>query len=217
MSAEIPRLIQQESLEAARRQLDWYYEVFGADNFFLELQEHDIEEIERIIKTVLNLGKRSQARFVATNDVHYINPEDARLQDILLAIQTGCVLSDPNRMRMIDQSFYLRCPEEVAAIFTEGAPAPGIRTGRHPPDGVRHLFLDRVGSVPVCAGTRHLVQRTRISRRFDRGLYTEYNSGRPVTPWADLRTIPYPGAPLDSRYPPGLPRRQAGRDVGIHC
>jgi DNA polymerase-3 subunit alpha len=119
MSAEIPRLIQQESLEAARRQLDWYYEVFGADNFFLELQEHDIAEIERINKNLLDLGKRYQARFVATNDVHYINPEDARLQDILLAIQTGCVLSDPNRMRMSDQSFYLRSPEEMAAIFTE--------------------------------------------------------------------------------------------------
>lgn len=119
MSAEIPRMIQQGNLEGARRQLDWYYEVFGADNFFLELQQHDIKELDKINKMLLDLGRRYDSRFVATNDVHYINKEDARLQDILLAIQTGCVLSDPNRMRMSDNSYYLRSPEEMAGIFSE--------------------------------------------------------------------------------------------------
>ncbi|HEX6303950.1 MAG TPA: DNA polymerase III subunit alpha, partial [Anaerolineales bacterium] len=119
MSAEIPRMIQQGSIEAARRQLDWYYEVFGADNFFLELQQHDIKELANINKMLLDLGRRYDARFVATNDVHYISKEDARLQDILLAIQTGCVLSDPNRMRMSDNTYYLRSPQEMASIFSD--------------------------------------------------------------------------------------------------
>jgi DNA polymerase-3 subunit alpha len=119
MSAEVPRLIQQGNLEAARKQLDWYYEVFGANNFFLELQQHDIKELESINKNLITLGRRYEARFVATNDVHYINRDDARLQDILLAIQTGCVLSDPNRMRMTDNSYYLRTPEEMAALFAD--------------------------------------------------------------------------------------------------
>ena len=119
MSAEIPRLIQQGDLEGARRQLDWYYQVFGPDNFFLELQEHDIKELDHINKMLLDLGRRYEARFVATNDVHYINQQDARLQDILLAIQTGCVLSDPNRMRMTDNSYYLRSPEEMGSVFAE--------------------------------------------------------------------------------------------------
>ena len=119
MSAEIPRLIQDENIEGARKQLDWYYEVFGADNFFLELQQHDISELDKINKILRDLGKRYQARFIATNDVHYIEPEDARLQDILLAIQTGSVLTDPNRMRMTDYSYYLRSPEEMATIFAE--------------------------------------------------------------------------------------------------
>jgi DNA polymerase III subunit alpha len=118
MSAEIPRLIQQENLEAARRQMDWYYEVFGPDHFFLELQQHDIKELEQINKMLFDLGRRYEARFVATNDVHYINAEDARLQDIMLAIQTGCVLSDPNRMRMSDNTYYLRSPQEMASIFS---------------------------------------------------------------------------------------------------
>ena len=119
MAAEVPRMIVQGQLEKARKQLDWYYDVFGTDRFFLELQQHDIPELDQINKTLLDLGQRYDARYVATNDVHYIDKEDARLQDILLAVQTGCLLSDPNRMRMSDASYYLRSPEEMAQIFSE--------------------------------------------------------------------------------------------------
>lgn len=119
MSAEIPRAIEQGNLDEARRKLDWYYEVFGADRFFLELQQHNIPSLERINKALLELGPRYQARYVATNDVHYVDAEDARYQDILLAIQTGALLSDPNRMRMADPSYYLRSPQEMAALFAE--------------------------------------------------------------------------------------------------
>ncbi len=119
MSAEIPRMIQRGDLEAAKRQLDWYYEVFGKEHFYLELQSHDIQQLESINKNLISLGRRYDARFVATNDVHYVDKGDARLQDILLAIQTGCVLSDPNRMRMTDSSYYLRSPDEMSALFTE--------------------------------------------------------------------------------------------------
>lgn len=119
MSAEIPRLIQQDNLAAARRQMDWYYEVFGPDHYFLELQDHDLKELDRVNQVLLELGKRYQAHFIATNDVHYIRPEDARLQDIMLAIQTGSVLSDPNRMRMSNNTYYLRTPQEMAALFSE--------------------------------------------------------------------------------------------------
>ncbi len=119
MSAEIPRYIQDGNLEAARRQLDWYYNVFGTDNFFLELQSHDIKELASINRNLVDLGQRYDARFVATNDVHYVDLGDARFQDILLAIQTGCVLSDPDRMRMTDNSYYLRSPEEMASLFSE--------------------------------------------------------------------------------------------------
>ena len=118
MSAEIPRMIQSGRIGEAQKQLDWYYEVFGADRFFLELQEHDIKELDQINKTLVDLGRRYDAKFLATNDVHYIKKEDARLQDILLAIQTGSLLSDPNRMRMTGPSYYLRSPEEMSRLFT---------------------------------------------------------------------------------------------------
>ncbi len=119
MSAEVPRLILQGNPEAAQRRLDWYYEVFGPDRFFIELQQHQIAELALINKTLVEWGKRYRARFVATNDVHYIYPEDARLQDIMLAIQTGSVLSDPKRMRMADTTYYLRTPQEMANLFAE--------------------------------------------------------------------------------------------------
>lgn len=119
MSAEVPRLLQNGDLEGARRQLDWYYSVFGADRFFLELQQHDIKELEQINRNLITLGRRYDSHFVATNDVHYIDQEDARLQDIMLAIQTGCLLSDPNRMRMTDSTYFLRSPEEMGRLFAE--------------------------------------------------------------------------------------------------
>ena len=119
MAAEIPRAIKQGNLETAKQKIEWYYEVFGPDNFFFELQEHDIPELVEINKTLLELGPHFNAKYVATNDVHYINPADAELQDVLLAIQTGKILSDPNRMRMTDPSYYLRSPQEMKSLFSE--------------------------------------------------------------------------------------------------
>ncbi len=119
MTSEVPRLINQGNVEAARRQLDWYFDVFGPDHFFLELQRHNIQELETINKTLLEMGERYKAKFIATNDVHYIEQEDARLQDILLAIQTGSLLSDPTRMRMTDNTYFLRSPQEMATLFAD--------------------------------------------------------------------------------------------------
>lgn len=120
MSAEVPRLIRQDNLEAARKRLDWYYEVFGKDNFFFELQDHGIPELERVNQTLLAEGPRYQAKYIVTNDVHYINEADWRYQDIMLAIQTGSLLSDPNRMRMSSHTYHLRSKEEMERLF------PGI-------------------------------------------------------------------------------------------
>lgn len=119
MAAEIPRAIEKGQMDEAQKKIEWYYDVFGPDNFFLELQEHNIPELKTINNALLDFRSRYQAKYVATNDVHYINPEDARLQDILLAVQTGSLLSDPKRMRMTDELYYLRTAEEMNAIFSE--------------------------------------------------------------------------------------------------
>ncbi len=119
LAAEIPRALRDGDLELARQKIDWYYDVFGKDNFFLELQEHNIPELQVVNKALAEIGPRYQARYVATNDVHYVDAEDYRFQDILLAIQTGALLSDPGRFRMSDHSYYLRSPEEMSTLFKE--------------------------------------------------------------------------------------------------
>ncbi|NTU75812.1 MAG: DNA polymerase III subunit alpha, partial [Anaerolineaceae bacterium] len=119
MAAEIPRAIINKGLDAARQKLDWYYEVFGPDRFFLELQQHNIPQLQTINQALMDFGPRYQAKYVATNDSHYIMKEDARYQDILLAIQTGALLTDQNRMRMTDDSYYIRTPQEMSELFAE--------------------------------------------------------------------------------------------------
>ena len=119
MSAEIPRALLQEKPEEAVRRMNWYYDVFGKDNFFVELQQHNIKEITDLNKKLLEMGARYEANYIATNDVHYVNQEDARLQDILLAIQTNSTLNDPDRMRMTDDSYFLRSPADMNKLFAE--------------------------------------------------------------------------------------------------
>jgi len=119
MSAEIPRALLDENPQEAVRRMNWYYDVFGSDHFFVELQQHNIKEITDLNRRLVEMGAKYSAKFVATNDVHYINPDDARLQDILLAIQTQSLLSDPERMRMTDDSYYLRTPQEMSQLFAE--------------------------------------------------------------------------------------------------
>ncbi|MBI3360100.1 MAG: DNA polymerase III subunit alpha, partial [Chloroflexi bacterium] len=119
MSGEVPRAIVEGRMEEARRKMDWYFEVFGRDNFFIEVQQHDIPELAGVNKALLELGPRYNAQYIATNDVHYLRAEDAPLHDVLLCIQTGSLRSQEDRMRMSDTSFYLRSPEEMNRLFRE--------------------------------------------------------------------------------------------------
>jgi DNA polymerase III subunit alpha len=117
MAAEIPRALVQENPEEAVRKLDWYYEVFGPDRFFIELQSHQIPEMPKLNQDLLDLGKRYNSQFIATNDVHYVNQEDAKMQDIMLCIQTGSLVSDTKRMKMSGDSFYLKNADEMKSLF----------------------------------------------------------------------------------------------------
>ncbi|MHB8133740.1 MAG: DNA polymerase III subunit alpha [Anaerolineaceae bacterium] len=117
LAAEIPRALKDNDIGLAKQKMAWYFDVFGKDRFFLELQDHPIDELKRVNNLLLELGKPFNAQYVATNDVHYIEQGDARYQDILLAIQTGSLLSDPNRMKMNGDSYYLRTPKEMQASF----------------------------------------------------------------------------------------------------
>ena len=119
MSGEIPRALVQGRQTFAEERLDWYFDVFGRDRFFFELQNHDIPELDGLNQALIDLAPKYKAHFVATNDVHYVRPDEANLQDVLLCIQTGSVLSDPDRMRMTNDSYYLRSTQEMTGLFGE--------------------------------------------------------------------------------------------------
>ncbi|MGD8553879.1 MAG: DNA polymerase III subunit alpha [Anaerolineales bacterium] len=119
LSGEVPRALAAGQEQKAIQLLDWYFEVFGRDRFFFELQDHAIPELPEVNKALVKLAERYQGGLVATNDVHYVRPEDAELQDILLCIQTGSLKAEPDRMRMTDNSYYLRSPEEMQRLFRD--------------------------------------------------------------------------------------------------
>jgi len=129
-SGEVPRLIQSGKMEAARDAVRWYQDTFGPHNFYLELQRHVAQpELEPINQALLTLSGELGADFVATNDVHYINQEDAAAHEVLLCIQTSTTMDDPKRMRMSGDDFYLKSEQEMAALFAD-LPEALRNTGR---------------------------------------------------------------------------------------
>lgn len=91
-------------------------EIFGED-FYIEIQDHGLEEQKRVLPLLLQLAKEIDVPVVATNDVHYISKDDWEMQDILLCIQTKKTVEDPNRMRFGSHEFYLKTPEEMEELF----------------------------------------------------------------------------------------------------
>ena len=116
-SGEVPALLLEGRPERARQAAAWYKEVFGPDGFYLELQEHHIPEMEPVYREMIEIGRELDIPVVATNDVHYVHRKDAKAHDILLCIQTQSTINDPNRMRMNDDSYYLKSPQEMALLF----------------------------------------------------------------------------------------------------
>ncbi len=117
-SGEVPRLLSDGRKEQARRALAWYRDVFK-DRFYVELQEHGIAEFAGLAKELIGLAREFDLPLVATNDAHYLRPEDASAQDILLCIQTNTVITDPKRMRMDGSDYYLKSSDEMHAIWRE--------------------------------------------------------------------------------------------------
>ena len=94
-------------------------DLFGKENVYLEIQRHGLPEEERIIKGMIGLSKQMDLPIVATNDCHYLTQEDSRAQDIMLCLQTGKDLDDPNRLKFINDQFYFKSPEEMKTLFAE--------------------------------------------------------------------------------------------------
>ncbi len=122
-SGEVPRLLEHNRPERARRVAEWYRDVFGPEGFYLELQEHDIPEMGPVNKALVELSRETGIPLVATNDVHYVRRDQAYAHEVLLSIQTGKTMTNPQRMKMNNDSYYLRSAAEMAALFPEAPEA----------------------------------------------------------------------------------------------
>ena len=121
LASEIPDWIMKDQLNKARDAVDFFKQTLGADNFFLELQNHGIPEQAKVNKHLIQWAKEFGLKLVATNDVHYINKSDSHAHDCLVCIGTQSLLSDPKRMSAgyVPEQFFLRSAEEMKARFAE--------------------------------------------------------------------------------------------------
>ncbi len=123
LAAEIPRMVEDGRDEEARQLIGWYQDVFGKDNFFLELQAHEIPQLDKLNRWLVENSKYANVPLVATNDVHYVSPEDYEYHDTLLCIQTGNVKKEEDRLRMSGgNSYYMRSQAEMWRLFGDIAP-----------------------------------------------------------------------------------------------
>ena len=119
LRGDINETLLADRYEEARRIAYEYTDLFGAKNFFLELQNHGLDADERVLPLVHRLASDTGIPLVATNDSHYLRKTDARAHEIMLCIQTGKTISDPNRMRFEQEAFYLKSRAEMMALFGE--------------------------------------------------------------------------------------------------
>ena len=117
LAGEIPKQLLNGDYQKAKETALWYKEVFGENNYFLELQNHGIREQSLVNPQIIRLSKETGIPLVATNDVHYILKDDAHMHKVLLCIQTGSKITDENPLEFKTEEFYLKTAEEMSALF----------------------------------------------------------------------------------------------------
>ena len=117
LAGEVAQLLLRGSYEEAKACALKYDALFGRGNYFLEIQDHGIEEQQKINPMLIRLSKETGIPLVATNDCHYITRSDCKMHDVLLCIQTGTTLDEENRMRFSSENFYIKSEEEMRSLF----------------------------------------------------------------------------------------------------
>ena len=182
MAAEIPRAIMAEDLEIVRKKLDWYYDVFGTDNFFLELQQHNIAELPGINKTLLELGERYEATLRRHQRCALHQP--GRLPACRISCwpsRPAALLRDPNRMRMSDNSYYLRSPQEMSRIVLPKCPKRITNTLLIAERC--NVDLERQGLPPAAVRLcpKAMTAESLPARLCEEGLHRRYGAARQMT------------------------------------
>ena len=118
MSGVVPEAISQEGYKKGKQVALEYNEIFGEGNFFLEIQDYDSSDQQKMNENLIRLSIETNIPLVATNDVHYINEEDFEPHEVLLCVQTGKTLHDENRMSLGSSEFYLKSPKKMEGLFS---------------------------------------------------------------------------------------------------
>ncbi|HJT38557.1 MAG TPA: DNA polymerase III subunit alpha [Actinomycetota bacterium] len=119
LAGEVGQLLLQGQVEQATRVAGEYREIFGRDNFFVELQDHGLGDQHTVFPRLLEIAKAIDAPLLATNDLHYVRQSDASAHDALLCIQTGSTINEPGRFKFDAEEFYLKSPAEMRALFAQ--------------------------------------------------------------------------------------------------
>ena len=157
-------------LDAALAAAGMYQDIFGKDNFYIEIGDHGIEAQRRILPDLVEISKRAGAPLLAANDAHYITKDDAIAHDVLLCIQTGSTVDDDNRFKFEGTGLYLKSAAEMRALFPEDL-YPG-----------------------ACDNTEWIADRTEVKLDFDRILLPQFPVPEGHTEESYLRALVYEGA-----------------------
>ncbi len=117
LGAEVPQLLMQGKEKEAYERMGWYVDLFGKENFFIELQEHSIDELKAVNKVLVPWAEKFGVQLLVTNDVHYVREQDSTPHEVLLCVQTGTRMQDEKRMRLSDQSYFLKSRAQMEATF----------------------------------------------------------------------------------------------------
>src|SRR5947209_845295 len=118
LAGEVCEQLMAGKYESARNAAGFYREVFGPENFFIEIQDQGLEEEKRIHADLFRLEKELGIPMVATNDSHYLCEDDAHAQDVLVCVQTGKSIHETNRLKFQTNQFFVKSADEMARVFT---------------------------------------------------------------------------------------------------
>lgn len=119
LAGEIPKRLLNGDYKNAKKHALEMRDIFGTDGYYLELQEHNLPEDAQVTAGIIRLHQETGIPLVATNDAHYLTREDAQLQDVLMCIQMGKTVEDPDRMKFETEEFYIKSTEEMQALFPQ--------------------------------------------------------------------------------------------------
>ncbi|MCP4249755.1 MAG: DNA polymerase III subunit alpha, partial [bacterium] len=168
LGGEIPQALMNRDRAAAEEIAKTYLKIFGPDRFFVELQDHGLEEQKTINPELAEMADRLGVATIATNDVHYLEAGDVEAHDVLCCISTGKLVSDEDRFKFPNGEFYLKTPGEMAELFAD-----------HPDALANTLRVADMCEVELDFSTRHA---------------PVYKVEKSTTPEAELRRLVYEGA-----------------------